>query len=159
MCRGSSRSGGAPSQMASTFVDQFLPTGILEQHIRTELGPAYSARFNRMKAAIVDHLLPLGFKAPGTEQMVVGGFFIWLEIPSLLLADDLAKRALTEEKLVIGSGTLFQVQGDCTENHQTFDKNIRLCFAWERFEVLYEGVKRLADVARRMIDEASVEIQ
>ncbi|KAF3391946.1 Uncharacterized protein DPV78_010693 [Talaromyces pinophilus] len=148
---GSSRSGGAPSQLSSTFVDQLLPSGILKQHIKQELVPAYRARYNLLISAIKEHLLPLGFKLPVGNQPISGGFFIWLDLPSTLTGDLLAQRALEVEKLRIGSGTLFQVQGDCSEHHRTFEHSIRLCFAYERFELLYEGVERLASVARSML--------
>ncbi|EED21304.1 aminotransferase, putative [Talaromyces stipitatus ATCC 10500] len=150
---GSSRSGGAPSQLSSTFVDQLLPSGILQRHIKQELIPAYRARYNRIISAINDHLLPLGFKLPAGNQPISGGYFIWLDLPLSLTGDLLAQRALADEMLMIGSGTMFQVQDDCSENHQRFERSIRLCFAYERFEVLYEGVERLGNVARRMLTE------
>jgi DNA-binding transcriptional MocR family regulator len=102
-------------------------------------------------AAIHENLIPLGFKVPAGYQPISGGFFIWLDLPSLLTGDLLAQRALADEMLMIGSGTLFQVQGDCSEDYRTFQHSIRLCFAYERFELLYEGVERLATVARRML--------
>lgn len=102
-------------------------------------------------AAIKEHLLPLGFKVPAGNQPISGGFFIWLDLPSPLTGDLLAQRALADERLMIGSGTLFQVQGDCSEDYRTFEHSIRLCFAYERFELLHEGVERLAAVARCML--------
>lgn len=149
--RGSSRSGGAPSQLSSTFVDQLLQSGILQQHIRQELIPAYRARYNRLMGAIKEHLFPLGFRVPAGNQPISGGYFIWLDLPPQLTGDSLAQRALADEKLKIGSGTLFRVQGDCSEYCRTFEHSIRLCFAYERPELLCEGVERLAAVARRIL--------
>ncbi|KAL1962381.1 hypothetical protein VTN77DRAFT_9720 [Rasamsonia byssochlamydoides] len=148
---GSSRSGGAPSQLAATFVDQLLSTGALQKHIATVLQPAYRARYQRVMTAIHDHLVPLGFSTPSSSLPVVGGYFIWVNLPQSLRASDLAQKALTEENLRIGSGTLFQVQGDPTESRDDFEGCIRISFAWEKFDLLDEGVQRLADVARRML--------
>lgn len=153
--RGSSRSGGAPSQLSSTLVDQLLPSGILERHIKQELVPAYRERYNRLMGAIEEHLLPLGFRVPAGNQPISGGYFIWLDLPLPLTGDLLAQEALADEKLMIGRGTLFQVQGDRSEDFRTFEHSIRLCFAYERFELLYEGVERLAAVARRMLSSES----
>ncbi|OKL64366.1 hypothetical protein UA08_01085 [Talaromyces atroroseus] len=143
---GSTRSGGAPSQLASTFVDQILHSGSLQRHIKSELIPSYRARYNRMMGAINEHLLPLGFKVPANTQPTAGGFFVWLDLPESLTGDLLAERALAEGNLRIGSGSLFQIEGDGTEYRRTFGRSIRLCFAWERVEVLDEGVRRLADI-------------
>lgn len=104
-------------------------------------------------SAINEHLVPLGFTVPSNTQPVAGGFFVWLDLPESLTGDVLAERALVEESLKIGSGTLFQIQGDGTKFHRAFDGSIRLSFAWERVETLGEGIQRLANVARRLIGE------
>lgn len=101
--------------------------------------------------AIHDHLLPLGFRIPSSSPPVVGGYFIWVNLPQPLRATELAQKALTEENLKIGSGTLFQVQGDPTEGSDDFEGSIRISFAWEEFDLLDQGVQRLAAVARRML--------
>lgn len=106
--------------------------------------------------AIKEHLLPLGFHLPLDNQPISGGFFIWLDLPLSLKGDLLAQRALQEEKLRIGSGTLFEVQGDNSKNFRTFEHSIRLCFAYERYESLYEGIERLAAVAKRMLSSEDV---
>jgi DNA-binding transcriptional MocR family regulator len=156
MSRGSTRSGGAPSQLSSTFVDQILHSGILQQHIRSELIPSYRARYHRIMGAIKEYLLPLGFKLPAANtQPAAGGFFVWLDLPAALTGDALAERALADGNVRIGSGTLFQIEGDCSEHRRSFAGSIRLCFAWERFEVLDEGVRRLADVVRCMADTST----
>ncbi|KAL1982413.1 hypothetical protein VTN96DRAFT_1318 [Rasamsonia emersonii] len=148
---GSSRSGGAPSQLTATFIDQLLSTGALQKHIATVLQPAYGKRYHQVMTAIHDHLLPLGFRIPSSSPPVVGGYFIWVNLPQPLRATELAQKALTEENLKIGSGTLFQVQGDPTEGSDDFEGSIRISFAWEEFDLLDQGVQRLAAVARRML--------
>lgn len=102
-------------------------------------------------SAIVKHLLPLGFRLPTQNKSISGGFFIWLDLPTPLTGELLEQRALSDEKLKIGSGTMFEVQGDCSPDHKTFEHSIRVCFAYEQFELLHEGIERLAAVASRMI--------
>ncbi|QKX62003.1 uncharacterized protein TRUGW13939_09159 [Talaromyces rugulosus] len=149
---GSSRSGGAPSQLTATFVDQLVSTGTLQRHISSELIPTYQARYREVMSAISAHLVPLGFSVPASAQPIVGGFFIWLDLPAGLTSSVLADRAAAEENVKIGSGTLFQVEGDCTEGRQDFEDGIRLSFGWEEFGLLSEGVERLGKAARRILN-------
>lgn len=102
--------------------------------------------------AIQTHLAPLGFSVPASTQPIVGGFFIWLDLPAGLTSSVLTDRAATEENVKIGSGTLFQVEGDCSESRQDFEGSIRLSFAWEEFDLLSEGVERLGKVAGRILN-------
>lgn len=148
-CSGSSRSGGAPSQLTATFVDQLLSTSILQNHIANVLQPAYAERYHRTMSAVREYLLPLGFTLPSKPQEIAGGYFIWLNLPRPLLANDLARRAMEEENLKIASGDLFEVCGDTTKVDNRFEDGVRICFAWEEACKLAEGVRRLAHVARR----------
>lgn len=151
-CRGSSRSGGAPSQLCSTFIDQLLPTGQLQKHIRDVLQPAYSERYHTMISAINEHLLPRGVTVAVPSTTVAGGYFIWITLPAPLLARDIADCALAEEKLRLAPGELFQVQGDVIAPAVVgaFGRSIRLCFAWEDPGYLAEGVRRLARLMDRL---------
>ncbi|KAF2756894.1 PLP-dependent transferase [Pseudovirgaria hyperparasitica] len=146
---GTSRSGGAPSQLTSTFVSDMLETGALQTYILDVLQPAYSRRYRTMLAAIQTYLLPLGVALPQTDREVVGGYFIWLTLPHKLDSDELVKRATEEENLVVAGGRLFEVPGD-TQNAD-FSNDIRLCFAWEDEDRLREGIERLATVIRGML--------
>jgi DNA-binding transcriptional MocR family regulator len=101
-----------------------------------------------MTRAIEEHLVPLGFVAPQANREVVGGYFIWLELPRHLRGTALATRCQQEEGLIIAPGKIFEVPGDAAVQ---CDGNIRLCFAWEDEPLLSEGVRRIADVARRML--------
>ncbi|KIV81675.1 hypothetical protein PV11_03845 [Exophiala sideris] len=142
---GSSRSGGAPSQLVASFIYQLLASGTLKNHIYEELQPAYGKRYHLMMTAIEKHLLPLGLTLPQANKDVAGGYFIWLTLPGTLDSTRLTERALVEENLTIIDGSRFEVDGD--ENEATrFTKELRLCFAWEDVGVLQEGVMRLARV-------------
>ncbi|CRG89400.1 putative protein YER152C [Talaromyces islandicus] len=149
---GSSRSGGAPSQLTATFVDQLLSTGTLQRHLSSKLVPTYQMRYKEVMRAINTHLVPLGFRVPASAQPIVGGFFIWLDLPTGLTGSVLADRAAAEENVRIGSGTLFQVEGDCSEGRQDFEGSIRLSFGWEEFDLLSEGVERVGKAAHRILN-------
>ncbi|KAI4112157.1 MAG: hypothetical protein LQ339_000165 [Xanthoria mediterranea] len=145
---GSSASGGAPSQMTSTFMAQLLSSGELEKHIYTTLQPAYARRYNSMISAIERYLLPLEVTLPQSDRDVVGGYFLWLKLPKPLVAEAVAQRAEAEENLIIGQGPLFAVYGD---ERKDLERQVRICFSWEAEENLSEGIQRLATVIRKML--------
>ncbi|RLL98076.1 hypothetical protein CFD26_105636 [Aspergillus turcosus] len=150
---GSTVSGGAPSQLMSTFIDEMLQDGSVTKHIREVLVPAYSRRYSTLISAIKERLCPLGVEihAHGSDTLHAGGFFIWIKLPHPLTACNVTERALREENLIIGNGDLFVVPGDQPALYQ--DQCLRLCFAWEDEGDLTEGVRRLEKVLVRMIKE------
>ena len=99
------------------------------------------------------HLVPLGVTLPQTDREIVGGYFIWLSLPSNVHADELAARCVTEENLIIGQGSLFGVYGD--RETVNLDGDIRLCFSWEEEPALDEGIQRLSRVLKRMLDDVN----
>lgn len=150
---GTTKSGGAPSQMTSTFLCELLKNGQLDDHILNTLCPAYNKRWSVMMSAIEQQLLPLGMSVVrGADAETAGGYFIWLVLPEAFhgKALEVSKRTQAEENLIVAGGKLSQIPGDDTF---TFDSNIRLCFAWEAEQGLVEGVKRLAKVIQKMIRE------
>ncbi|ETN43062.1 uncharacterized protein HMPREF1541_02220 [Cyphellophora europaea CBS 101466] len=144
---GSSRSGGAPSQLVASFVHNMLTTGVLQNHIFQFLQVEYSQRYHRMISAVEQHLLPLGLTMPQANRDVAGGYFVWLRLPGGLVADVISKRALAEGLIII-TGPSFRVEGDEATPETRFDRDIRLCFAWESKDLLEEGVVILARVIR-----------
>lgn len=148
---GIQRSGGSPSQLTSTYLTKLLQTGQLQNHIQTVLRPAYARRYSLMADAIKEHLIPLGFTMPQPDRDVVGGYFVWLGLPEELTAKELTQRCQDEERLVIAPGSIFEVPGD---DSLTFERSIRLCFAFEEEAKLGEGVKRIGDVAKRMLERS-----
>lgn len=143
---GGSRSGGAPSHLVGSFIHDMLEKGTLQEHIFHFLQPEYAERYHRMMAAIEKHLLPLGLTTPQADKNVAGGYFIWLRLPGRLVADVIDRKAAVENLIII-PGAKFRVDGDDSPDAR-FDRNIRLCFAWEEKQLLEEGVARLADVIR-----------
>ncbi|KAJ5682662.1 hypothetical protein N7462_005827 [Penicillium macrosclerotiorum] len=147
---GSSRSGGAPSQLCSTFIDQLLLSGSLATYISQVLQPAYAERYHILLAAIQEHLVPRGVTVARASPTVAGGYFIWVTLPAPLRAAEIVQRAQGQANLRLAPGDLFQVPGD-SRSDQFFDC-LRLCFAWEEPRHLTEGVRRLA----RVLDQALV---
>lgn len=146
---GSSRSGGAPSQLVASFIYHMLASGTLQKHIFEELQPAYARRYHRIMGAIEKHLLPLGLSMPQADREVAGGYFVWLTLPHSLNSTKIYKRALGEENLTIISGPKFKVQGDEENAATRFESDLRLCYAWDDVDVLEEGVVRLARVIEK----------
>jgi DNA-binding transcriptional MocR family regulator len=149
---GSTRSGGAPSQMTATIVSELLKSGDLERHIEDVLKPAYKSRYESMIDAIQASLVPLGVKIGEVgygEKAVFGGYFIWLELPKGVSADEVAERTKQQENLIIAPGRLFEVS---TDSSVKFENSIRLCFAWEQEEDMKDGIVRLARVVKGTLD-------
>jgi DNA-binding transcriptional MocR family regulator len=155
--RGSSRSGGCPSQLTATFIYDMLATSNLQQHVFNVLQPAYFRRFHKMLKAIQEDLLPLGVTMPRTDHEVAGGYFIWLTLPHGLSAEALAKRSLGEESLVIAPGPMFKVQGDNVGKGMNFESDFRLCFSYLEEDLVVEGVHRLGKVLRKVLQEKGVQ--
>lgn len=150
--RGSSGSGGAPSQLTATFMSKLLESGDLQQHIFHTLQPCYARRYRRMISAIEQYLLPLGVELPQTSRKVIGGYFIWLTLPTPLDAEEVATYAKRDENLVVAPGSIFGVYGDAKA--VDLRRKVRVCFSWEEEDKLAEGIQRLgqgiADIQRNM---------
>ena len=95
--------------------------------------------------AVNRELVPLGVTIPKADKEIAGGYFIWCTLPEPLSASEITKKALHEGLTVI-DGPRFRVVGDEEEKETRFERDIRLCFAWENEELLEEGVQRLARV-------------
>lgn len=103
-----------------------------------------------LTSAIKEYLEPLevSFDKAG------GGYFVWLELPEPLTANQVAEVALQEESLVIGQGELFAVSKDgYPDAHagSSIGKKIRLCFMREDEERLEQGAERLSRVIGRLL--------
>jgi DNA-binding transcriptional MocR family regulator len=96
--------------------------------------------------AVNRNLVPLGVTIPKADKEIAGGYFIWCTLPEPLSASEITEKALHEEGLTVIDGPRFQVVGDEEAKENRFERDIRLCFAWEKEELLEEGVKRLARV-------------
>ncbi|PSN74566.1 PLP-dependent transferase [Corynespora cassiicola Philippines] len=148
---GSSRSGGAPSQLTATFVAETLETGELQRYVLETLQPSYGRRYHSVLNVIKEELIPLGVRLPQMDRDIVGGYFIWLTLPQPLRGAVVAQRAKDDENVVVAQGEIFEVPGDTEKAH--FERDLRICFAWEDADMLAEGIKRLAHVIRSLLNE------
>ncbi|CZT07328.1 related to aminotransferase [Rhynchosporium agropyri] len=153
---GSSRSGGAPSQLAATMMAVLLKNGELQSHIKDVLNPTYKRRYESMLEAIQTHLVPLNVKVGEVNfegKAVFGGYFIWLELPKDTSARLIAERAKEKENLIVAPGHVFEVSGDSSIQ---FKNSLRLCFSWEEEADLKEAVFRLARVVKDNGDDSGL---
>lgn len=139
---GSSKSGGAPSQLVAAFMSHMLQSGTLQDHISQVLQPAYARRYKILVSAVEKHLIPLGVTLPQNPRQTTGGYFAWLKLPEPLHAPEIALAAQQDEDLLIAPGSASAVWGD--DAAVDLSRNIRLCFSWEDEDNLVEGIERLA---------------
>lgn len=150
---GQTKSGGAPSQLTSTYMNVLLQSGELQQHIFHVLQPAYHRRYRSMMNAIKQHLAPLGVTVCQPQGNVSGGYFIWLTLPKPVTAETVCECAKQQYNLNLKPGSIYGVWGD--ENAVDLDSNIRLTFSWAEEKDLVEGVARLALVVRQLQSNSS----
>lgn len=160
---GTTKSGGAPSQLTSTYVNILLEKKEMQGWIREVLVPAYGRRYGKLMRAIEKYLIPLGFSLPthnAAMKDVVGGYFTWLTLPSSLSftaatspAEILAERCQLDANVIIAPGKIFEVPNDNEHDGVNFAKCIRLCWSWEDEEKLADGVEGIAKVAEAMIED------
>ena len=174
---GVQKSGGAPSQFSAVCINDLLERGELQQHVLLRLQPAYRQRWTVLREAIARHLEPLGVSIieqlpeQGSEGLA-GGYFIWIILPELLRAEQIAESAKSEENLLVAPGKMFQVPqiendqnpdeadgpresrgasqsvGDST----TFPRSLRLCYSWEDENLLKDGVQKLSRLISKHLD-------
>lgn len=162
---GSTKSGGAPSQLSATLVCQMVAAGELGRHIDGVCRPSLRGRHARLMGAVHRRLDRFGIEVldanvvdttttttttgeEGQEGGTYGGYFVWITFPQGPAGKDITKRAMEEENLIVPSGEMFEVKSD--EKSAQFPNSIRLCFSWEEEEDLVEGVDRLARVVESL---------
>jgi DNA-binding transcriptional MocR family regulator len=132
-------------------VNELVESGEIQRHVYQKLQPAYAARYRKLLEAIEHHLIPLGVSLRHADDAAVtGGYFIWITLPAGKVTGDALAKRCQQEALIVAPGTLFQVPGNSSA---TCDYGVRLCFAWEDEERLQEGVERLSNVLRTMLDQ------
>lgn len=123
-------------------------SGDLQRHVYEVLQPSYGKRYQKMVTAIEKELLPLGASLPQTDRDVVGGYFIWLTLPSGIESSVVVKRAKEEENIVVAQvrsvpvlsgytdsfvqGEIFEVPGDTEQAGTHFENDIRYAPAMSR---------------------------
>lgn len=146
---GSTRSGGAPSQMVASFIAEMLKTDAVNRHVEEKVRPALQHRHALMVQTIKAELKGMEFRSEGSVgEGVSGGYFVWLTLPKDISGKEVADRAREEENLMVAEGEVFEVRGD--ERSPRFPHHLRLCFSWEEERDVVEGVRRLAGLLGRM---------
>lgn len=150
---GSTKSGGAPSQLSATLVCEMVRSGELARHIEGSCTPGLQRRHALMMRAVHEHLDRFGIEVMDSNvteggDEVYGGYFVWITFPEGPASQDIAKRAMDDENLIVSPGELFEVKGD--EKSVRFSKSIRLCFSWEEEDDIVEGVSRLGRVVESL---------
>lgn len=135
---GDRKSGGAPGQLNSFIVNEFIESGTLDATI-SRFVATYKARADVLKAAIKKYL-PKDTTVYGGD----GGYFFWVEIDGLNLAESLDTFA-EEQQVVIANGTHFEVTGDVLGWGQ---KGARLCVSLLTEEEIEEGIRKWGEFLR-----------
>jgi len=127
--------GGGANPFVSHVVARFCAQGHLQSHI-AHLCEVYRRRRDVMLRALESHMPEfISWSRPA------GGYFIWLNLPSLLSADRVA-RAADEAGINCLSGTGFYARGGG-------DDHLRLAFSYVPISKIEEGVVLLAQVIAR----------
>ena len=121
-------SGGCVSQFAASVVGRLLAAGEYDEHV-AKLRRAYASRRDALAEGLREHLPPgCDFATPA------GGFFIWLTLPSDLLATELLPTA-EAHGVAFAPGARFCSDGD--------DRSLRLAFSLYDEAALTESARRL----------------
>ncbi|KUJ17532.1 PLP-dependent transferase [Mollisia scopiformis] len=166
---GVTSSGGCPSHLMSCFMGDMISTGALDKHINETLIPTYSSRYHAMMSAIQTSLIPLGvkitvgkpFRSGGPEIQFAGGFFTSLSIPEHLPPTSvLAALALEKKGLRFAYGQMFEVVGDSGSHERAnsqggFGHSLRLCWAWHEEDNIRDGVERLAEALKELMETSN----
>jgi DNA-binding transcriptional MocR family regulator len=145
--------------MTATIVTELLKSGDLERHIDGVLNPTYKRRYEITTQAIQKYLAPLGIRVGEVSSQgndVFGGYFIWLELPSTVAAEAVARESKQEENLIVAPGHIFEVSNDPSIK---FENSLRVCFSWEGEEELEEGILRLARVVSSVKDGIAIPLR
>lgn len=143
---GSTKSGGAASQLTATYINFLLENWKLQRNIVQKLIPAYQFRFTILNTAIHQFLKPLGVSIMNVPPKgIIGGYFMWIELPPHLKAKDVAEYCKENLMLTISPADAFCVAG---ADNPDFSRCIRLCFAWEPENLLIEAVNRIAEAIK-----------
>lgn len=146
---GSTRSGGAPSQLVAAAIAEMLRAGDVDSHVAAAARPALRRRHAAAVGVVRSALGRFGVRVGAGGDGVYGGYFLWLALrEGGPRAREVAERARAEENLIVAEGDMFEVHGD--EEAARFPMNIRLCYSWEEEEDVVEGVQRLGRVLERL---------
>ena len=128
------KSDGGSCPITQRIVLEAMRSGFIEQHIE-ELKPVMSQHLDAMCAAIDRHI-------PGVSyDRSDGGYYLWMELPEGVNADQAVFDA-EDEGVLVFSGSMFYAS-------PSERQNLRLCFTYSTPEQIEEGIRRLGAAIQR----------
>lgn len=125
------------SPITQALVAEYCSKGYLDEHLPVIIDN-YRKKRDAMEVSFEKHLKPLG----ATWVKPEGGFFYWLELPSIN-TNELFKKAI-EKKVAFVPGTPFcPMEGSGLHN-------ARINYTFSAPDVIEEGVSRLAEAIQEM---------
>jgi len=128
----------------STFLQyavyEYCQSGVMEEQIE-KIRAMYRVRMETMLAALDRYFPKEGVSWTAPE----GGMFLWVTLPDAVDVEDTLKEAVAN-KVAFVPGTSFYVDG---RPHST----LRLNFSNAIPEQIEEGIRRLAEIVRRRLEE------
>ncbi|MEE6258613.1 aminotransferase-like domain-containing protein [Plantactinospora sonchi] len=122
----------SPGMVAQAIVHQFCVSGDVDRSIRKVSG-ALGERATALATALRQYIPDVRFTEPN------GGYFLWIELPEDVHADELVPAA-TERGVTVVKGSDFLPEGG--------EHSLRLAYSAVTPEQIDEGVRRLADAVR-----------
>lgn len=138
---GANKSGGTPSQLNISVVDELIVSGKLDEII-SQFSVIYSSRSRVLRNAIRKYL-PKATRAYGGD----GGYFVWCTIdePGIDLSLTL-ERLNKEDGVLLPSGSNFEVEGDSKGWGRT---STRMCIAFLTEDQIEEGIRKWGAIMQR----------
>jgi len=118
----------SPGMVAQAIVHQFCLAGDLDRSVRT-VSAALGERARVLAAALREHIPGVRFTEPD------GGYFLWVQLPDGVDADQLAAAAMQRGVAVV-RGSDFLLEGG--------QNAVRLAYSAVTVDQIEEGVRRLA---------------
>ncbi|GAA4453816.1 aminotransferase-like domain-containing protein [Phytohabitans houttuyneae] len=118
----------SPGMVAQAIVHQFCVSGDIDRSIET-VKAALGERAGVLAAALREHIPGVRFTEPD------GGYFLWIELPDDVRADDVFTAA-AERGVAVVKGSDFLLEGG--------EHALRLAFSAVTVDQIEEGVRRLA---------------
>ena len=128
------KSDGGSCPFTQRIVLEAMQSGVIDQHIE-ELKPVMSKHLDAMCAAIDRHIPGVSYIRPH------GGYYLWMELPEGVDADETVFAA-EDEGVLVFSGSMFYASPSKRQN-------LRLCFTYSTPEQIEEGMRRLGAVIQR----------
>ena len=138
------QSAGGANPLGASLVRSVLELGLMDKYLG-EIRDTFSQRAQAMAEAL---------GAPAFSEcrftMPQGGYFIWLQLPGGMVAEQLEPRAQSFG-VTVKPGNHLSVGGRTSHDH------LRLCFAFNDEEQIREGIVRLGEAIASMSERSKAE--